>query len=46
MPILAAEGRGETLNRRVQPLSAGAREGGRTPRTATRDVRWFDAELP
>ena len=32
MPILVAEGGGETLNIRVKSLGAGAREGGHTPR--------------
>jgi hypothetical protein len=32
MPILVPEGGGETLNIRVKPLGAGAREVGHTPR--------------
>jgi hypothetical protein len=32
MPILVTEGGGETLNIRVKPLGAGAREVGPTPR--------------
>jgi hypothetical protein len=31
VPILVTEGGGETLNIRVKPLGAGAREGGHTP---------------
>jgi len=32
VPILMAEGGGETLNIRAKPLDAGAREVGHTPR--------------
>jgi hypothetical protein len=32
MPILVTKGSGETLNVRTEPLGAGAREVGHTPR--------------